>query len=85
MKEKFTQAIHDRKKICIQFDSKEDGRVISRTCAPMDYGSSRRRNVKKNDKYHMWDYDSDKEMHTLSLNPDQIRVEFIINVDTSNV
>jgi len=39
--------------------------------APMDYGPSRR--VKqKNDRYHVWDYESDTQRHTLSVNPEQI-------------
>lgn len=37
----------------------------------MDYGPSRRAK-EKNDRYHMWDYDSDTGRHTLSLPPEQI-------------
>jgi hypothetical protein len=37
----------------------------------MDYGPSRRAK-QKNDRFHFWDYDSDTQKHTLSLNPEQI-------------
>ena len=51
--------------------SKEDKEVIIRICAPMDYGPSRR-TIDKSDRFHMWDYESDTEQHTLSLKPEQI-------------
>lgn len=53
------------------FYSKEDAEVIERTRAPMDYGPSRRAQ-EKNDRFHFWDYDSDRERHTLSLPPEQV-------------
>ena len=37
----------------------------------MDYGPSRRAK-EKNDRFHLWDYDSDTGRHTLSLPPEQI-------------
>jgi hypothetical protein len=37
----------------------------------MDYGPSRRA-ANKDDRYHLWDYDSDTKSHTLSLLPDQV-------------
>jgi len=70
-KERFIQAIHSKSKVKITFYSKEDGSNLVRTCAPMDYGPSRR-TKKKNDRFHFWDYDSDTQRHTLSLNLDQI-------------
>jgi hypothetical protein len=71
MKDEFIQAIHDRHKLELTFFSKEDGHELVRTCAPMDYGPSRRAN-NKDDRYHFWDYDSDTKRHTLSLLPDQV-------------
>ncbi len=56
------------------FVSKEDaGLYLTRTCAPMDYGPSRR-TKDRSDRYHFWDYDSDSPggRHTLSLLPGQV-------------
>ena len=38
----------------------------------MDYGPSRRAK-EKNDRFHLWDYESDTHVHTLSLSPNQIQ------------
>ena len=68
----FLDALHALKRVELKFYSKEDGEVLTRTCAPMDYGPSRRAKDKSN-RYHFWDYDSDSgTRHTLSLLPDQI-------------
>ncbi|GGY93474.1 hypothetical protein [Shewanella fodinae] len=73
----FIQAIHDKTKIRLTFASKEDGHNLTRICAPMDFGPSRRAHNQDN-RYHLWDYDSDKSNHTLSLLPDQIvEMEFL--------
>lgn len=72
MKNQFIDAIHRRKKIQLSFYSQEDGRVITRLTAPMDYGPSRRAHD-KSDRFHFWDYESDKKNHVLSLLPDAIR------------
>lgn len=72
MKEDFIKAIQTKNKIRLTFFSKEDGGILVRTCAPMDYGPSRR-TKEKNDRYHVWDYDSDQKKHTLGLNPEQIQ------------
>jgi hypothetical protein len=71
MKDEFIGAIQTKSKIRLTFYSKEDGHALTRTCAPMDYGPSRRAH-NKSDRYHSWDYDSDTERHTLSLLPDQV-------------
>lgn len=70
-KDIFIKSIHSKNKIKITFYSKEDGCNLVRTCAPMDYGPSRRAKL-KNNRFHLWDYESDTQKHTLSLNPDQI-------------
>ncbi|MCH2039154.1 MAG: hypothetical protein MK185_00770 [Saccharospirillaceae bacterium] len=76
-KEQFISAIRNLKKIRLTFYSKEDGRDLVRLCAPMDFGPSRRAND-KSDRYHLWDYESDKKNHVLSLLPDQIKdMEFL--------
>lgn len=65
-------ALLHKKKVLLHFYSKEDGGLILiRTCAPMDFGPSRRAHL-KNDRYHLWDYDSDTRVHTLSLSPEQM-------------
>jgi hypothetical protein len=71
MREQFIAAIHSKNKLRLTFFSKEDGGDLIRTCAPMDYGPSRRtRNL--DDRFHFWDYDSDTGRHTLSLLPPQV-------------
>lgn len=72
MHNSFIQAIHDKKKIELHFFSKEDGRVIVRKCAPMDFGPSRRAKI-PTDRYHLWDYESDEKQHNLPLLPNQIK------------
>ena len=69
--DEFIQAIRDKKKVRLAFYSKEDEGLLVRKCAPMDYGPSRRAK-QKNDRFHLWDYESDTQNHTLSLNPEQI-------------
>ncbi|NEU71708.1 hypothetical protein PI95_003685 [Hassallia byssoidea VB512170] len=67
----FVQAIHFKSKLKLTFFSKEDGVPLVRTCAPMDFGPSRRAKDTSN-RYHFWDYDSDTKSHTLSLLPEQV-------------
>jgi hypothetical protein len=70
----FVDAIDGQRKVVLTFISKEDGGArLVRTCAPMDFGPSRR-TKDKSDRYHLWDYDSDGPTgrHTLSLLPSQI-------------
>ena len=62
VRETFLQAIHEKRKVREPFYSLEDGRVLVRTCTPMDYGSSQRARP-KNDRFHLWDYDTDTEEH----------------------
>ena len=71
MLDTFLAAIHSRNRLLLTFYSKEDGRPLTRTCAPMDYGPSSRA-TNKADRFHFWDYDSDKARHTLSLLPEQV-------------
>lgn len=68
----FIRAIYEKRKIKLVFFSKEDNNYLERTCAPMDYGPSRRTKDNKN-RLHVWDYDSDREEHTLSLPLEQIK------------
>lgn len=70
-KDRFIDAIHKLTKITLTFLSKEDGRRITRLCAPMDYGPSRTAKNKA-DRFHLWDYESDSKNHVLSLLPDQV-------------
>lgn len=71
MHDTFIQAIHDRRRVRLTFYSKQDRGILVRTCAPMDYGPSRRAHD-KSPRYHFWDIDSDTRVHTLSLLPNQI-------------
>jgi hypothetical protein len=71
MEKQFIDAIHSLNKVRITFHSKEDGVPLSRVCAPMDFGPSRRAHNKE-DRFHSWDYESDQKNHVLSLLPNQI-------------
>lgn len=71
MVNRFIDAIKTRKKIKLTFYSKEDGTPLIRFTAPMDYGPSRRAANKEN-RFHFWDYESDKRNHVLSLLPSQV-------------
>lgn len=73
---KFISAIRNKQIVVLRFYSKEDVTIIQRTCAPMDFGPSRRAKI-KNDRFHLWDYDSDTRSHILSLSPEQV-VEIIV-------
>jgi hypothetical protein len=68
----FIAAIHAKTKIKLSFFSKKDGQIITRMCAPMDFGPSRRNIKDKSDRYHLWDYESESENHVLSLLPNQV-------------
>lgn len=67
----FLGALHARRKLRLTFLSKEDGGRLERTCAPMDFGPSRRAKDGA-DRYHLWDYDSDTEAHPLSVIVSQV-------------
>lgn len=71
MTDNFIKAIQNKTKIRLSFYSKQDGAVLTRLCAPMDFGASKRAK-NKDDRYHLWDYESDTANHTLSLLPEQI-------------
>ncbi len=73
MTDKFIESIKNKTKIRLTFYSKQDDMNVTRLCAPMDYGPSRKAK-NKDDRYHLWDYESQSEspFHTLSLLPDQI-------------
>jgi hypothetical protein len=68
----FIDGLEDCRKVILTFASKEDGgQHLVRTCAPMDFSPSNR-TKDKSGRYHLWDYDSDTERHTLSLLPVQV-------------
>lgn len=67
----FISALEGLHRVTLTFFSKEDGTHLVRSCAPMDFGPSRRAKD-KSDRYHLWDYDSDTRSHVLGLPPSQI-------------
>lgn len=67
----FISALEDRRRVSLTFFSREDNSHLVRSCAPMDFGPSRRAKD-QSDRYHLWDYDSDSESHTLGLLPGQV-------------
>jgi hypothetical protein len=68
----FLEGLRDLQRVTLEFRSKEDGNItLTRSCAPMDYGPKRNAKDKTN-RYHLWDYDSDKRPHTISLLPEQV-------------
>ena len=66
IKDLFIQAIKSKKKVRLSFDSKEDGAPITRLCAPVDFGPSRRAKD-KSDRYHLWDYEGKRGPHIISI------------------
>ena len=66
----FIDAISLKKKVRVTF-TKECGEEITRLCAPMDYGHSKRFHDKQ-DRFHLWDYESESGPHTLSITPNQV-------------
>lgn len=73
MKEEFIQAIKNKRKIRATFFSKKDNDYVTRVCAPMDYGPTRRENVSdKTDRFHMWDYEGKTGPHTASPTHDLV-------------
>jgi len=67
----FIRAIHEKRKIRLTFRSKKHEELQVRRCAPVDYGPGSR--IKdRNDRYHVWVYDSDKEAHWLLILPAQV-------------
>lgn len=70
----FVQGIHNKTKIVVTF-LKANGERTRRTCAPLDFGFSRRTKDGL-ERYHLWDFDSDSKNHVISLSPDRIeRIE----------
>jgi hypothetical protein len=66
-------AIETLNEVQVTFPSKEDdGAILVRRCAPMDYGPGRSSNTDEN-RYHFWDLESDSgKNHPLSLTSAQI-------------
>lgn len=68
----FIAGIHARRRVVLYFYSKDDhGALLTRSCAPMDYGPRRKAAVQV-DRYHFWDFDSDTGSHTLGIVSEQI-------------
>jgi hypothetical protein len=67
----FLNAIQTQTLVRLTFFSKEDRGLLVRVCAPMDFGPSRVAHD-KSDRYHLWDFESDKKNHTLSLKSERI-------------
>ena len=67
------KAIQDRHEVLVIFPSKDDqGQVLRRRCAPMDYGAGRISKAQEK-RYHFWDFESDSGTnHNLSLTAEQI-------------
>ena len=67
MHSEFLDAIREQRRVTVRFRSTEDqGDLLVRECAPMDYGPSRIDNY-ASDRYHFWDYFSGSGPHPLIL------------------
>ena len=66
----FFRALESTNLVLLTFDSKEKG-VITRTCAPMDFGPSRIYSSSEV-RYHFIDVDSSAGAHPLSITPDKV-------------
>ena len=69
---KFLEAISSKNLVELTFLSKEKG-VLTRTCAPMDYGPWRRHSSSPEPRYHFIDIDSSNGVHPLSILEEQIQ------------
>ncbi len=67
----FIECLHRRRKVRLSFFSQEDNQILIRICAPLDYGPSRRAKEQSN-RYHLWDFHSDRTTHVLSLLPEKV-------------
>lgn len=80
MKEKFISAIKAKHKIRITFYAKEDKGEITRVCAPMDFGPSKK--FKDGiDRFHVWDFfpDGGKEPHPIPIEPRLVRAIVVLD------
>ena len=75
----FLDALNNRKLVLLRFYSNEDRRILTRKCAPMDYGPSRRARDHTS-RYHFWDFTSDAHSHPLSLLPQQVKSLEVLDV-----
>lgn len=73
MKQEFLEAITSTRLIELTFDSKSSG-VLTRTCAPMDYGPSRRSNSSE-PKYHFHNVTSN---HPMPISEEQIKAMVVL-------
>ncbi len=71
IRNKFIEVIKNRTKVKVTFFSKEDASPITRVCAPMDYGPSRRARD-KSDRFHLWDYEGKRGPHIISIIADKV-------------
>lgn len=67
----FADAIQRKRLVLLKFKTLGDGQMLQRKCAPLDIAPSRRSKT-KNNKFHLWDFESCEQNHVLSINPDQI-------------
>jgi hypothetical protein len=68
----FTGGIDDLTKVSLTWFSQDDNVSLTRKCAPMEYGPSRRNLNPNPSRYHFWDYESDEGPHPLSLTAEQV-------------
>jgi len=68
---KFIIAIHQKRKIKVEFIAKSDRIIKTRKCAPYDYGKFKT-GFDDYERFHIWDYDSYGGSHYLALLPEQI-------------
>lgn len=69
--EEFLRAIHRKELIRVEFNSHEKG-IIQRDCVPFDFGPWKRDISPNPERYHLYDLDSPKEKHNLSVLPEQV-------------
>lgn len=67
----FAGAIRSRQIIIVKFRTKTSNQILLRKCAPLDIAPSKR-SKNKIFKFHLWDLESGKTNHILSLEPSQI-------------
>jgi hypothetical protein len=69
--ERFIEAIHDKKKVCVRFYSTADSGLLDHVCAPMDYGPGGEVADGLN-RYWLWDYANDTGSRVRYLTSEQV-------------
>ena len=77
MEEQCSQTIHEKRKGQCSFYSQEDGRGLTRKCAPTDQSQGTRAQDGIH-RFHCWDDESDKNAHPLRVKREHIQSMLVL-------